>query len=484
MDSIWKKTTEWPDSEKGEGGLRPHVEAAVIGGGMAGILTAWMLASQGVDTVVLEANTVGSGQTGNTTAKVTAQHGLIYDRLCRSVGGELARQYAHANAEAIGAYEQLIAQLSIRCDWERKDAWVYSTQSESGLMAETDAAQQLGLPAVFSDTSCLPFPIRGAVGFKNQAQFHPLKFLYALAGRLDIYEHTPVLYVEGHNIDTLRGRICAEHIIFACHYPFINRPGYYFMRMHQERSYALALEGTGPLDGMYISEDFGGLSFRTYKDQLILGGSGHRTGENSSGGQYEVLRQQARIYWPDCRESTCWSAQDCMPMDKIPYIGQFSGKYSYWYVATGFKKWGMTSSMVAARLISDAILQIDNEDRHVFSPQRHTWKASAGSFIKDGMSSVRHLTRYYLKRPDKVVDQLLPGHGGIVRCNGEKVGAYKDMDGHVFCVSVKCLHLGCQLEWNPEEKTWDCPCHGSRYDHTGMLINNPAQEVSIGRDES
>ena len=477
MESIWQKTARRAESDTDT--LCSHADAVVIGGGMAGILTAWMLTSRGVHTVVLEANEVGSGQTGHTTAKVTSQHGLIYDRLCKSVGGELARQYAHANEEAIGAYERLIDQLGIACDWERRDAWVYSTRSGEALMAETDAAQQLGLPAFFADKSCLPFWIQGASVFKNQAQFHPLKFLYALAGQLNVYEHTPVLHVEGQNIDTLLGRIVADHIIFACHYPFVNYPGYYFMRMHQERSYALALENTQPLDGMYISADDDGLSFRTYNNQLILGGSGHRTGENCAGGQYDELRRRAREYWPDCRESACWSAQDCMPLDKIPYIGRFSGKYPNWYVATGFKKWGMTSSMVAARLISDAILQIDHPDRHVFSPQRHTWKASAGSFIKDGMASAKHLTRYYLKRPGMDVEQLLPGHGGIVRCNGRKLGAYRDMDGHVFLVSIKCPHLGCQLEWNPEEKSWDCPCHGSRYDYTGKLISNPAQEEDI-----
>lgn len=495
MESIWRETSVKPDLEmsfekpdaksinEGQPQSILNADAIVIGGGMAGILTAWMLESKGVRTIVLEADTVGSGQTGGTTAKVTAQHDLIYDRLMDTVGRELAGQYAHANSAAIDSYKGLIDTLHISCDWEDSDAYLYSTGEAAVLQREADAARELGLPAEYTQQTDLPFTVAGAVRFRGQAHFHPLKFLYALAASLRIYEHTPVLKVEGNEVLTARGRFHGAHIIFATHYPFMNRPGYYFMRMHQERSYALAVRGARLLNGMYLSVDHGGLSFRNYEDMLIIGGGSHRTGENSGGGQYEQLRRWAREFWPGCTEAACWSAQDCMTLDHIPYIGRFSRKYPDWYVATGFKKWGMTSAMVSAQLISDAIVGKDNPDRHVFSPQRRTWAASSKNFIKDGWHSARHLTRYYLTRPGQDIQGLAAGHGGIVKYDGHKVGAYRDEDGSLYVVSVRCPHLGCQLEWNPEEKSWDCPCHGSRYDHTGLLLNNPAQKEDIHHEK-
>lgn len=472
MVSIWKKTSESPKAS--EGIPEQEADAVIIGGGMAGILTGWFLKKQGINVMILEANEIGSGQTGNTTAKVTSQHGLIYDKLLGSMGKEKALQYARANEEAIGCYKNIIDELQIDCAWERCPAYLYSINHSEELRKEADAALKLGINAFYTDQTELPFHNAGAVCFQKQARFHPLKFLYAVAGELKIYEHVRVLDVEENKVITERGNIHASHIIFAVHYPFINRPGYYFMRMHQERSYVVAVEGAKLLEGMYLGIDEGGLSFRSYGDILLVGGGGHRTGENHAGGQYEMLIRQARTYWPDCQVKAQWSAQDCMTLDGVPYIGRFSSEIPGWYVATGFGKWGMTSSMVAARIISSAVSGKRDENADVFSPLRFTPQASAKNFMKDGIHAAKDLTKRMFASASLEVEQLKAGHGGIVEYDGEKAGVYKEEDGRLHVVSVKCPHLGCQLEWNPQEKSWDCPCHGSRFDYEGNLIDNPA----------
>lgn len=475
MQSVWTNTTDIPRQQMLERDLETDV--AIIGGGMAGILTAYLLQERGVDAIVLEAETVACGQTKNTTAKITSQHGLIYDKLTKQFGREGAEQYARANQAAVAEYRRIITQNNIVCDFESCPSYVYSTAEKDPLEKEAEAAAALGLPASYTTAVKLPFPVAGAVRFENQAQFHPLHFLRALLGKLSIYEHTPVRSVKENSILTDKHTVHARHIIFACHYPFLIVPGYYFMRMHQERSYVIALSDVMQLDGMYISMDDVGYSFRNYKDLLLLGGGNHRTGENSAGGKYEELRNAANKFFPGCKETAYWSAQDCMPHDGVPYIGQYSNSTPNWYVATGFQKWGMSSSMVAATLLSDAICGIDNPNAGVFSPQRYVPAASIPEFLKDGAQAVKGLFRENLSIPQATIDELPCGHGGVVEAeDGEKVGVYKDEEGSVHMVDTKCPHLGCQLAWNPDEKSWDCPCHGSRFDYTGKWLNGPAQK--------
>lgn len=484
MRSIWQETAKRPELFP-LSHIKPlaqtDAEAIVIGGGLAGVLTAFLLQEKGIRTIVLEAVKVGGGQTGFTTAKVTAQHGLIYEKLLRQVGRERAEQYAHANQSAIGAYYDLISQYQIDCDWKFLPAYLYSVQDPEILKREAEAARILGFQVSQQTDTALPFPVAGMIGFEKQAQFNPLKFLYHLAERLPVYEHARVWKAEGNHVEVIhcgkRLKLKARYIIFATHYPFLNRPGYYFARMHQERSYVVAVEGAADLQGMYLGVDRHSMSFRNDGGLLLVGGGKHRTGENKNGGQYEMLRHKAGCWWPDCRERTRWSAQDCMSLDQIPYIGTYSKRNLDWYVATGFKKWGMTTSMAAARLITDAILSNPNPDGEVFSPQRRNWQAAAGSFVKNGAAAVKNLTRQVCSIPKETLDQLPDDHGGIVKHEGKKVGVYKDKNGIVYAVSTKCPHLGCQLSWNPEEKSWDCPCHGSRFDYRGRLLNNPAQRT-------
>ena len=328
MQSIWEQSIQFNAFEP----LREDIETevAVIGGGIAGLLTAYMLKERGVEAVVLEADTVCSGQTGRTTAKITSQHGLIYDKLTGRFGREGALEYARANQAAVEAYAALVEKHQIDCAFKRLPAYVYSTLEKDALEKEAQAAQALGLPATYTTDTRLPFPVAGAVRFDDQAQFHPLQFLQALLPHITVYEHTPVKEVEGNTIRTERANIRAEKLIFACHFPFLNAPGYYFLRMHQERSYVIALEGAAPLHGMYIGMDADALSLRSFEDLLLLGGGGHRTGHNREGGKYDSLRAAKERYYKGSVERAHWSAQDCMPHDGVPYNGRFSHDTPDW----------------------------------------------------------------------------------------------------------------------------------------------------------
>ena len=478
MESIWHQTSAAAPRPPLEEDL--SAEAAVIGGGMAGILTAALLEEAGVRTVVLEADRVGSGQTGNTTAKVTSQHGDCYRRLEERLGAEAAVQYAGAGQEAVEAFRQLIRRRRLDCAWEELPAYLYALSPRSSLEEEAAAQQRAGLPVRLTRKTGLPFPVKEALRCDGQGQLHPLRLLHALSRELTVYEGARVLAAEGDRLHTAGGSVRAERIIFACHFPFVNMPGYYFLRMHQERSYVLALSGAPALPGMYYSVDPGGLSLRTAQGLLLAGGGGHRTGENRSGGAYASLARSAGLLFPGVREAARWSAQDCMTLDGVPYIGPFSSSAPGWYVATGFGKWGMTGSMASALLLRDLILGRRSPWAELFSPQRFTPAASAASLLDNGLHAARDLGRLPLTAARGPAQALPPGHGGIVEAAGRKMGIYKTAEGTLYAVDPRCPHMGCQLEWNPDEESWDCPCHGSRFDCRGRLLSGPAQKGLSG----
>lgn len=474
IHSIWTSTASLPTFPALSG--EETADAAIIGGGLAGILTAHLLRQAGQRVLVLEAGRIGSGQTAGTTAKLTAQHGLRYHRLIETLGQEAAGQYAHANLAAVARLRQLVQACAIDCDLTACTTYLYAVNAAGLLLEEYNACRELGLDVFLTDKTELPFSA-AALGLRDQAQFHPLKLLAALANGLPIREHSRVRSVEGGRLVTEQGAVTAEKIIFACHFPFVNLPGYYFARQHQERSYVLGLKGAPAPADPYLSIEPDGLSFRRWGDYLLLGGGGHRTGDHPEGGSYEMLRQAARRYFPDSQEVAAWSAQDCIPMDGVPYIGQFSSSRPDWLVATGFQKWGMSSAMLAAETLSAMALgQPPPADTAVFSPLRFKASASARQLAEDTATAAKALSRRILE-PGRIPAEELPvGHGGVVELEGEKLGVYRDGDGTLHAVSLKCPHLGCQLAWNPDEKSWDCPCHGSRFDIHGRLLDGPAQQ--------
>ncbi|EOU1465112.1 FAD-dependent oxidoreductase [Clostridium perfringens] len=477
MKSVWSESCKFRKREALNKDIKTDV--LVIGAGIAGILTAYMLKQKGRDVVLIDAAEIASGNTKNTTAKITSQHDLIYSKLIAEFGEEKARQYAKANELAIKKYKEIIEDKRIECDFEEKPAYVYSLNEIDVLKEEVEAAKNLGIDAEFVDEANLPFKINGAVKFNNQAQFNPLKFLKGISNELIIYENTRALEIKENLVVTSGGNITANNIVVATHYPIMNAPGYYFMKMHQERSYVLALENTSEIDGMYIDLNKEGYSFRTYNNLLLLGGISHRTGENEEGGSYDELRKVAKRLYPKAKEKYYWSAQDCMTIDGIPYIGRYSSETSNIYVATGFNKWGMTSSMVSAMIISDMILEKENDFSEIFSPRRFDLSLSINNIANDLIETAKNFIAQKVYIPSSEIEHIKNGHGGIIEYNGEKVGIYKNKEGKEFFVSTKCTHLGCQLSWNADELTWDCPCHGSRFDYKGRLIGSPATKDLI-----
>ena len=456
MESLWRKQTGKiePSESIPQSSIREsHWDVVVVGAGMAGILTAYFLKKQGKRVLIVEANTIASGQTERTTAKITSQHDLKYAKLLKDIGEQKARLYAQANELAIAQYAGIIKEKGINCQFERTDAYLYSLETETALKEEAEAANRLEIHAEFVTKTELPFEIKGAVCFKNQAQFSPLEFVKAIATELDILEHTMVTEVKDHWVITDKGILTADDIVLATHYPMRNVPGFYFLRQHQERSYVLALSGAKPIKNMYLGIDEDGLSFRQAGEYLLLGGSGHRTGhaygrkgtsKKECGGAYEHLREMKQLYFPEAKEVAHWSAQDCMPHDGIPFIGRFSAYTPHLYVATGFQKWGMTTSMIAARLLCDEICGKENPYQELFSPQRLLVRAGSKDFLKDAAVSVVGLTK------------------GIF-------------------TKKRCSHMGCALKWNPDTHSFDCPCHGSRFDEDGKLLDNPAKKDTIKR---
>lgn len=417
-----------------------HWDVIVVGAGMAGILIAYYLKEQGKEVLVLEANEIASGQTERTTAKITSQHGMKYSTLIKKVGAEKARLYAQANEEAINEFAQLIQEKKMECMFERVPAYLYSLKEGEVLKEEAKAAAHLGIHAFFTKETELPFEVAGAVCFENQAQFQPLKFVNAIASELNIMEHTKVMDVKGRRVIAEAAEFTADKIVMATHYPIKNVPGFYFLRQHQERSYVLALSGCEKIKGMYYGVDKNGLSFRQAGEYLLLGGSSVRTGENTCGGAYDALLRAANQYYPKASKEIRWAAQDCMPHDEIPFIGRYSVFTPNLYVATGFQKWGMSTSMIAAMILRDELCGIKNPYSALFRPQRMNFRAGIGNFLVDVGVSAKGLTKGWL---------------------GPK--------------KRRCPHMGCELKWNPEEESWDCPCHGSRFTEGGEILDNPAK---------
>lgn len=483
-ESLWIQNQYRYEEEEGKT-IRPTLqneitaEVAVIGGGLAGVLTAYFLQKKGKKVVLLECQEAGSGITKNTTAKVSSQHGLIYHKLLMYKGEDRALEYARANQLAIDKFQEIINQLEISCDFEILPNYIYTLDNENRIKQEVDAAKKLGLPATFVRETSLPFPINAAIRFDGQAQFHPLKFLDAVANNLLIYEHTRVTKVQTDGmIITDQGSVKAKTIVIATHYPFINVPGFYFFKMHQERQYVIALEGEdvnkhARLDGMYLDADPDGFSFRNYKDYMIIGGGSHRSGEYKPLDAYDKLNEASKSWYPNASVKYSWSNQDCMTPDSIPYIGRYSLRTPNIYVATGFNKWGMTNSMVSAMILSDMITGRENEFHKVFNPRRLMLSGSR-AFLKDAAITTISLLKEHLKIPHDKLKEIEVGQAGVVIREGQRIGVYREESEKYHFVTTKCPHLGCSLEWNQNERTWDCPCHGSRFDYLGNLISNPA----------
>lgn len=434
MESVWEKDVSRVHFNTLKN--NKSVDVLIIGGGIAGILCAYKLKNAGVDCLLVETSEICNGITKNTTAKITMQHGAIYDKMIKRFGETKTRLYAEAQIKAVNEYSLLCK--NINCNYEKRDSYVYSLNDLKKIEKEIAALNKIGINAELSDAHELPFSVAGAARVKDQAQFHPLKFLYALAKDLPIYENTKVVELMPHRAVTNHGKIAYKKLIVATHFPMLNKHGLYPLKLYQHRSYVIALRGARNVDGMYVDEADTGLSFRTCGDLLLLGGGGHRTGKQ--GGCWQELENFARVHYKNAEIVGKWATQDCMTLDNIPYIGQYSKSTPDMFVATGFNKWGMTNAMVAANILCDIVRGKTNPYAAVFSPLR---------------------TILY---PQLVIN------------------TFESAIGILTPSAPRCPHLGCALKYNCAEHSWDCPCHGSRFTEQGELIDNPATDdhQSIG----
>ncbi len=489
--SYWQDTVETKSYEALAGNI--EINTLVIGGGITGITTAYLLTKLGVDTVVVDAGTLNKNTTAKTTAKITYQHGAIYNDLISKVGEEKALQYLDANRQAITLVKDIIENHNISCDYKTQWAYLYATKENEieKVMKEKEAYDRLGIPSTITQEIPLPFDIKSAVGVENQGQFHPLKYVYELSNILEkekckIYEDTCVLDIEGEKppfkVVTKKGEIKCQNVVVACHYPFLKdgKHGMYFLRMHQSRSYVLGVRSdVKPFEGMYININDPIYSLRYQFDEkgaiLLLGGGNHRTAEKEDErSSYESLEKFFHEYFPNPKIEYAWSNQDCMTLDDIPYIGQMSSNIPGIYVATGFKKWGMTSGTAAAMIISDLIVKGKSDNTDVFFPSRFKVVDSTKNFITNGLEIAESFIMRLLPIHLKELDDVTMGEGKIVEYEGSKIGVYRDENGKYEGIIPNCTHLGCLLKFNRAEKSWDCTCHGSRFDVLGNVIEGPA----------
>lgn len=476
------------------------VDAVIVGGGLVGITTAYFLKNEGLKVALIDARKIAKSTTGNTTAKITSQHNLIYDKIKKSMGDESVKQYAKANETAIKTISDIISQLNIDCDFEWKDAYLYTQQEKhiDKVQKEVEAATFAGIKADYMDQIPLPFSILAAMRFTGQAQFHPRKFALAIAGNLassgvGIFENTRAMDIkEGTKCEVITDKgkkIIADQVIIATHYPFYDGKGFYFARMYPDRSYLLGLkiEESFP-DGMFIEvEDKPGRSLRStpYNDGrlVLIGGEHHKTGhgENTSI-HYDNLRNYAKNIFTVKEELHRWSAQDYTTLDDIPYVGRLTSDTPNIFVVTGFRKWGMTNSIASALIIKDLITKGHNDWQDVYNPQRGNYKAAAASFVAQNADVAYQLISGKLENPDEDLD-IKEGQGKVVEYKGKRTGAYKDDKGNIHLLDITCTHMGCELQWNDAEKTWDCPCHGSRFKYDGEIVDGPALQILNHPDE-
>ena len=428
MKSIWQNDADKPQFEILKG--NKSVDVLIVGGGIAGILCSYKLKKAGVDCMLIEADEICNGITKNTTAKISIGHGLIYDKMIKRFGQDKARLYVEAQIKAGKEYAHLCK--NIDCNFENKDSYVYALYDREKIDKEVIALNRIGVKAHFTDECELPFPVTGAVVIKDQAQFNPLKFLYEISKDLPIYEHTKAVEFLPYRVVTNSGSISFKKLIVATHFPIFNKHGLYPLKMYQHRSYVIALKNAKIPDGMYVDESDTGLSFRNYGDLLLLGGGGHRTGKN--GGCWQELEEFAEKHYKSCEIVAKWATQDCMTLDRIPYIGQYSNTTPDVFVATGFNKWGMTNAMVSSDILCDLVQGKSNRYANLFSPSRT------------------------ILRPQLAIN------------------AIESTLGLLTPTTPRCPHLGCALKFNRAEHTWDCPCHGSRFTVHGELIDNPATD--------
>jgi glycine/D-amino acid oxidase-like deaminating enzyme/nitrite reductase/ring-hydroxylating ferredoxin subunit len=493
--SLWIDTTHATDFPPLQRGIT--VDVAIIGGGIVGVTAAALLKDAGLTVAIIDMSRIIRSVTGHTTAKITSLHGIIYKHLLKRFSEDKVRTYGEANQSAIDKIESIVKSKKIECDFMRTPSFTYTELSENlrTVEAEAEAAQRVGLPASFVETTPLPFDVLGAVRFENQAQFHPRKYLLALASELTgnggyIFENTRALDIDDGEpcvVFTDKGELMAKEVVLATHFPFYDK-GLFFSRLFPHHSYAIGVRVKGDVpDGMHYTEDGKHYAIRNQPGKagpmLVISGGYHKTGQGGDTmAHYEYLVRHTRERFDVESIDYYWSTEDYDSADMLPFIG-LSPRSQHIYLATGFAGWGMTNGTLSAMLISDLILGRENHWASIFSPSRIDPVASGKEFVTENLNVAKQYATGLLTPPSaRDLAELAGGEGKKLVINKKEVAAYKDEQGTVYSVSPICTHLACTVNWNNAEKTWDCPCHGSRYNYDGTVIHGPALRDLKKRD--
>lgn len=490
-EPFWRDSIDFPSFSSLKEDMK--VDVAIIGAGITGITTAYLLGKAGYKVALLEAGKILNGTTGHTTAKITAQHGLIYDELIHHFGEEKTQLYYQANMNARDFIKNVISELQIDCDFSEEDAYIY-TNSESYMEKihnELEAYKRLRISSDYVETIPFNIPIMGAIVMKNQAQFHPLKYLTKLVEEFiklggQIFEQTTAIDVaEGSNpavITRDNHKIICDYVVSCSHFPFYDLKSFFFTRMYAERSYIISLKTEQKYPGgMYLSAEEPKRSIRSTSSKgeqfILIGGENHKTGHGiDTLTHYEALANFSRDVFGTHDIRYRWSAQDLTTLDNIPYIGPITSANQNILVATGYRKWGMTNGTAAAMLIQDLILKKDTPFLDVYTPSRFNADPSIKNFITQNADVAGQLLKGKLEFIPKDPSDVANGQGAVVIVNGQRAGAYRDSDGQLHLVDTTCTHIGCELSWNHGDHTWDCPCHGSRFSIDGEVVEGPAKK--------
>lgn len=466
------------------------VDVAIIGAGIAGLTAAILLKRAGKTVVVIESNQIVTGVSGHTTAKVTALHQLVYADLIQNIGEEKTRLYAESNQAAVERVATFVREEQIDCDFRRNSAYTFAKPDDdlSQITAEVEAATKVGLPVSFVQETSLPFPIAGAIKLDNQVQFHVRKYLLHLANLIAgdgsyVFENSRVETVDGNNpcsVITEKGVVKAQDVLVTTHLPILNR-GLFFAKSYPKRSYIIAapIDPQKAPEGMFIGSGEEYNSIRTTPDEdgllLLVGGKSHKVGTKTDTEEcYQALEAFAQENFKIGEIKYRWSTQDMVSFDKLPFIGKLTPLDEHIYVATGFSLWGMSKGTLSGMILSDLVLGKENPWSELYDATRANAFLTPVS-IKQNLDVGIHWVGDRLKGTD--TDSLVDinvGEGKIVSIEGEKVAAYRDERGQVHAVSAVCTHLACIVNWNEAEKSWDCPCHGARYDYEGKVLHGPA----------
>ena len=470
-----------------------ETDVCVVGAGITGITTAYLLAKEGLSVVLVEANDVLHGTTGHTSAKVTAQHGLIYNKLLKSIGKNEARLYYEANKNAVKWMRKIVEEENINCEWRDETAYLYAMteKGEKDIEDEYAAYEQLHIKGELTTDIPISLPIKNALKLSGQGQFHPVKYCLHLLKAFEklggkIFQQVTAVNITSGVRAVLQTKnekeIGAKYIVCATHYPFYEGLGMYAMRMYAERSYVVAATLKEKYaGGMYINAEKPARSIRQTtidgKQAILLIGDEHRTGEaEDTSAHYRHLHTFGMEHLHLEKEVAKWSAQDLTTLDEIPYVGSITPNEENILIATGFRKWGMTNGTAAAHLIKDIVLGKENRFRSLYQPSRFHATASVKNFLKQNVNVVGHLLKGKLEVLSSDIEHLELDQATVIREGMDRKGVYKDPSGKVHIVDTTCTHIGCEVAWNDAEKSWDCPCHGSRFTYTGEVLEGPAEK--------